>query len=101
MRGQNRDPAPNVGPGIKGIREYRIALPGGLAPRRTPTRRDLLPFGPAAAIRVLVVHSGSGAWMVAGARRSWSALRSRAPADRRCAASGVRPRWAECGRTWL
>jgi hypothetical protein len=60
---------------------------------------DLLPWDPAAAMRVLVVHSGSGAAMVAGARRSWSGLRSRAPADRRCAAWGVRPRWTECGRT--
>jgi hypothetical protein len=63
--------------------------------------RDLLPVGPAVAMRVLVVHSGSGAAMVAGVRRSWPGLRSRTPADRRCAASGVRPPWAECGRTWL
>ena len=34
--------------------------------------RDLLPFDPAVGMRVLVVHSGSGASMVAGARRSWS-----------------------------
>jgi hypothetical protein len=58
-------------------------------------KSDLLPVGPAAAMRVLVVHSGSGSSMVAGDRRSWSGWRSRSPADRRCAASGVRPPWAE------
>ena len=68
---------------------------------RNIRHRDLLPVGPAAAVRVLVVHTGSRASMVAGARRSWSGLRSRAPAARRCAASGVRPPWAECGRTRL
>jgi hypothetical protein len=49
---------------------------------------DLLPVGPAAGMRALVVHSGSGSPMIAGARRSWSGLRSRAPADRTCAAAG-------------
>jgi len=64
-------------------------------------RSDLLPFGPSFIMRVLVVHSASTGSMVAGDRRSWSGLRSWSPADRLCAASGVRPPWAECGRTWL
>jgi DNA-binding transcriptional LysR family regulator len=62
---------------------------------------DLLPCGPSFIVRVLVVHSASAGSMVAGDRRSWSGLRSRSPADRLCAASGARPPWAECGRTWL
>jgi hypothetical protein len=45
------------------------------------SRRDLLPSGPAVGTRVLVVHSCSGASMVAGA--------------------GVRPPWAEGGGTRL
>lgn len=77
------------------------ALTPGLRRHLSTLRRDLLPVGPAAAMRVLVVHSGSGGSMVAGARRSWSGLRSRAPADWMYAVSGVRPPWAECGRTRL
>ena len=62
---------------------------------------DLLPFGLSFIMRVPVLHSASAGSVVAGDRRSWSGLRSRSPAARRVAASGVRPPWAECGRTWL
>jgi hypothetical protein len=44
--------------------------------------RDLLPYGPSLITKVLGFPTASAGLVVAGDRRSWSGLRSRAPAAR-------------------
>jgi hypothetical protein len=62
---------------------------------------DLLPVGPSFIVRVLGVYIVPVGAAIAGDRRSWLGLRSRSPADWMSASFGVRPAWAECGRTPL
>jgi hypothetical protein len=62
---------------------------------------DLLPVGPSFIVRVLDLYIVSVGATIAGDRRSWLGLRSRSPADWMSASFGVRPAWAECGRTPL